>query len=389
MIDSSYVIAIIPARGGSKAIPKKNIMNFCGKPLIAWSIEHAIKSKYVTDVYVTTDDPEIACISQKYGAKIIWRPAELATDTASTEEALLHAIAEIEREEKIDEVVFLQATSPVRESQDVEKALEKFFEEKADSLFSAAVLEDFCIWEIGQDNMKSITFDYKKRGRRQDRKPYFLENGSIYIFKPEVLRQYNNRLGGKMAFYPMPLWKSYEIDSVEDIEFCEYFMISKILRKRSVTFVLKNIQLIVYDFDGVLTDNKVLLREDGLESVVVNRADGLSIGIIKDMGIKQIILSKEKNKVVEVRAQKLDIPVIRGVDNKKETLVSYCKENNIHLENVVYVGNDINDLEVMMSVGYPICPSDAYGEIKSISKITLETLGGEGVARELLKHLEN
>lgn len=167
----SNIIAIIPARGGSKSIPKKNIIDFCGKPLIAWSIEQALGSKYIGKVYVTTDDKEISEVSRRFGATIIQRPIELATDMSSSEDALFHAISEIEMQTTIDAVVFLQATSPLRENQDIDNAMELFLREKVDSLFSAAVLEDFCIWENTGAGMRSVTFDYKNRGRRQDRKP--------------------------------------------------------------------------------------------------------------------------------------------------------------------------------------------------------------------------
>lgn len=387
-ISDKNIISIIPARGGSKSIPKKNIIDFCGKPLIAWSIEQSLKSKYIRGVYVSTDDKEIVGISENYGAKIIRRPNELATDTSSSDEVLLHAISEIEKLGRIDLVIFLQATSPLREKDDIDNAIEKFFSEDSDSLFSAAVLEDFCIWEDTEKGMRGVSFDYLNRGRRQDRKPYYLENGSIYIFRPEILKQYNNRLGGKIVLYYMPLWKSYEIDNTENLEICEYFMNNKILREKHFAPVLKDIKLIVYDFDGVLTDNKVLLREDGVESVVVNRSDGLAITMIKDMGIKQLILSKEKNKVVEARANKFGIPILKGIDNKKEALRSYCKENNIPLEGVVYVGNDINDVEVMKIVGYPVCPSDAYEEVKNVAKVILNSAGGTGIVRELIKYIQ-
>lgn len=152
--------------------------------------------------------------------------------------------------------------------------------------------------------------------------------------------------------------------------------------------VLRDIQLIVYDFDGVMTDNKVLVREDGLESVTVNRSDGLAVERIKEMEIPQIIVSKEKNRVVEARARKIGIQAIQGIENKHEIVASYCRENNMTLDKVVYVGNDINDLEVMSAVGYPVCPSDAYEEIKAVSKIILRAAGGNGVVRELLNYLE-
>jgi N-acylneuraminate cytidylyltransferase len=224
-------IAIIPARGGSKSIPGKNIVNFCGRPLIAWSIKQAKASKYIEDVYVTSDDREILSISRNYGAQIINRPKRLATDTSGAEETLLHAIKSIReaKREDIDIVVFLQPTSPLRTSKDIDKAIELFRLKKADSLFSAALLEDFCVWKAEGDKLLSVTYDYQKRGRRQDRKPYYLENGSIYIFKPQVLRKYNNRLGDKIVIYTMPFWQSYEIDNLEDLEICKYFMKNKIL----------------------------------------------------------------------------------------------------------------------------------------------------------------
>lgn len=224
MSDGKQVAGIILARGGSKSIPQKNIINFHNKPLIAWTIEQALSSDYISEVFVSTDDKDIGNISAKYGAKVIWRPEDLAADNSTSEEALLHAISEIEKHKKIELVVFLQATSPLRGKKDIDNAMEKFFSTNADSLFSAAVLDDFCAWEVAGDGLRSITFDYKNRGRRQDRKPFYLENGSIYIFKPEVIKKYNNRLGGEIAFYQMPLWKSHEIDNLEDIEICEYFM---------------------------------------------------------------------------------------------------------------------------------------------------------------------
>jgi YrbI family 3-deoxy-D-manno-octulosonate 8-phosphate phosphatase len=383
------IVAIIPARGGSKAIPQKNIISFCGKPLIAWSIEAARSSRHVSDVYVTTDDAAIAEVSRRFGAKIIDRPAELATDTASSESALLHAISEIQKNKKIDAVVFLQATSPLRETSDVDQAIDVFLSEKADSLFSAALLEDFCLWGADDsDQIKSLNFDYKNRGRRQDRKPQFLENGSIYIFRPEILQKEQNRLGGKIVISKMPMWKSYEIDSLEDIETCEHFMKSHILRNQRKKLSAADVKLVVYDFDGVMTNNLVLLREDGLESVSVNRSDGLAIEMIKKRGIPQIILSKEKNKVVEARARKLGIPVIQGVDHKKDILLSYCSEHGIHVKDVAYIGNDINDLEVMKIVGHPVCPSDAYDEVKRFVKIQLDASGGNGVVRDFLNHIE-
>ena len=387
-------VTIIPARGGSKSIPRKNIADFCGKPLIGWSIEQALGGRLVQSVWVSTDDSEIADTARRFGARIIERPAELATDTASSEDALIHAIDYIEKQDSqgatVDGVVFLQATSPLRETSDIDGAIEQFVSEKADSLFSAALLEDYCLWKEEDGTFTSFTFDYMNRGRRQDRKPYYLENGSIYVFKPELLRRNKNRLGGKIVTYLMPFWKSFEIDAADDIDICGYYMTNKIVKKNcsSDEATCRGLELVVYDFDGVMTDNTVSVDQHGVESVVVSRADGLAVGLIRDKGIRQMILTTEKNPVVERRAEKLSLPILRGIDNKAETLAGYCRDNGIDLRNVAYIGNDVNDLEAMQMVGCPVCPSDAAEEIKRISRIILDTPGGSGAVRRFLTHIE-
>lgn len=218
-------VTIIPARGGSEGIPNKNIIDFCGKHLLAWSILQATESDVVDDVYVSSDSDEILQVAERYGALSIKRPAELAHDSASSESALLHALDRIKSSEKkkIDIVVFLQATSPLREPRDIDGAVQHLLETEADSLFSMAVLEDFCCWTSEGGELKGLTFDPFNRGRRQNRKSVYLENGSIYVFRPEILRKYNNRLGGKISTFKMPFWKSYEIDTMEDVEICKYF----------------------------------------------------------------------------------------------------------------------------------------------------------------------
>ena len=150
-----------------------------------------------------------------------------------------------------------------------------------------------------------------------------------------------------------------------------------------------SIKLIVYDFDGVMTDNKVYLDQNGNEMVQVNRADGLGVSLIKKLGIPQIILSSEANPVVSTRARKLDIPCRQGIKNKEKELRKFCKENNYDLKLVGYVGNDINDLEAMQMAGISFCPADAHQDIIKISTHVLKTKGGKGVVRELLDFLQS
>ena len=220
---------IIPARAGSKGIIGKNIVTFCERPLISWSIIQALESEHVSGVYVSTDGEDIAAVSEKAGASIIWRPSELASDTSSSEDALRHAIREIENEEEFESLIFLQATSPIRRADDIDKAVEFFLEGGYDSIFSMAVLEDFCMWKRKGDLLFSYSYDYKNRGRRQDREPIYLENGSIYIFKKNMFLEENNRLGGKIGMYEMPFECSYEIDSLKDVKICEFFMKNMII----------------------------------------------------------------------------------------------------------------------------------------------------------------
>lgn len=218
-------ISIILARGGSKGIAKKNIMNFCGKPLISWTIENCLNSSRIDEVYVSTDSEEIADVAYSVGAKIIIRPNDISTDTSTSEEAILHALTKVE----CDLVVFPQVTSPLRYSDDITKAIDIYHEKMLSSLFTATYLDDCCIWN---SKSQSITYDYLNRGRRQDREALFLENGSFYIFKPEGLKQSCNRLHGKIGMYYMPMWQSYEIDSYEHVDLCEYYMNTKILGKK-------------------------------------------------------------------------------------------------------------------------------------------------------------
>lgn len=374
------IIAIIPARGGSKGIPKKNIVNFAGKPLLAWSILEAKLSKIISEVYVTSDSSEILEIAEKYGARSILRPKGISGDTASSESALLHALSRI-REEP-DYVVFLQATAPLRKPDDIDNAIKRIIKQKADSLVSFIELREF-IWSKAKGRLISLTFDYKNRKRRQELGPLLRENGSIFIFKPAILRRFKNRIGGRMAAYIMEPWQRADIDDKTDLEYCEW-LFWKYLAKAYRKNIFGDIQLIVYDFDGVMTDNSVLIDKQGNERVRVSRADGLAVSKIKGMGIKQLIISTEKNEVVRKRADKLGLPCLYGVSNKKNALERYLKAKRIHRGKAVFVGNDINDIEAMRYVGYPVATYDAHRETKRVARIVTGSRGGKGVIRELL-----
>jgi N-acylneuraminate cytidylyltransferase len=388
------IVAIIPARGGSKGIPGKNVIDFCGKPLLAWSILQALDAKSVSRVYVSSDDDHILQVATSYGAHPIRRPAELASDTSSSETALLHVLDEIGRSAAMvpDLVVFLQATSPLREPEDIDGAVHKIIAAHADSLFSAAVLEDFCVWKKTGGEFKGLTFDPFNRGIRQDREPLFLENGSIYVFRPEVLRRFGNRLGGEIAIFEMPYWKSFEIDTIEDLDVITYYFTQKLLPKWDKGKIVPaistgSIDLIAYDFDGVMTNNRVLVLQDGTEGIVANRADGLGVDRLRALNIPQLIVSTETNAVVQARAAKLRLEVIGSCKDKKTALQAYCTQHGYALARVMFVGNDLNDLEVMKIVGLPVAPADAHPEIKAVARLITRAKGGEGVVKEISERI--
>ena len=214
------VVAIILARGGSKGIPRKNVLNFVGHPLVAWSVMQAKKTKEIDEVYVSSDSDEILEIAQSYGAKVIKRPDEYAGDTAKSEEAILHALKVLGSDQEI--IIMLEPTAPLRKPNDLGNAVKLFRKNGWDSCFSGAILQDFLIWKRDNNGeLTSVNYDYKNQGPRQMREPDYVENGAIYMFKPEIMLKNKNRFGGNIGIFPNDFWQSFEIDEPEDWNFVE------------------------------------------------------------------------------------------------------------------------------------------------------------------------
>lgn len=229
------VVAILLARGGSKGIPKKNLKIFCGKPLLQWSIEQIKKVKDVSSIWVSSENEEILNFSKKHGANIIKRPKSLANDHSTSESGWLHALSYIEKNFSLPKtVIVLQSTSPLREPSDLQNGLDSFRNFDCDSLFSGSILGDTLIWRKNSSNLlKSLNYDYQNRSVRQEFSEQFIENGSFYIFKPKILRKYHNRLGGKIGIHLMDFWKSFELDTLDDWDFCETLMKHYLLKKNT------------------------------------------------------------------------------------------------------------------------------------------------------------
>ena len=216
-------VAIIPARGGSKGIPNKNIMDFCGKPLLAWSIEQAF-SGGINDVYVTSDSTKILDIAIKYGAHAIVRPDDISGDHATSESAITHALGIIEKyRNRPDAICFMQCTSPIRTGDEIRSAIAQLG--TFDSIFSACALDDYLVWT----RSGPVNYNPYNRGMRQDREPLYLENGSFYVIKADLLLQTGCRIAENQACILQPYYTQFEIDEPKDVEVVEFFFRKYIL----------------------------------------------------------------------------------------------------------------------------------------------------------------
>lgn len=218
-------LAVIAARGGSKGIPNKNLIDLCGKPLIAWTVAQAGAADGVDVVAVSSDSDAILAAAEAAGAVGVRRPGDISGDLASSEAAWLHALDQLdERLGPFGRIVALQATSPIREASDIDNALDAFEREKLDSLLSVCEVEDYFNWRVGTNGPEAINYDYHDRRMRQQIEKRYLENGSFYVFVPSLLREQNNRLGGRIGMHVMERHKMFQIDRPEDIKLCAAIM---------------------------------------------------------------------------------------------------------------------------------------------------------------------
>jgi YrbI family 3-deoxy-D-manno-octulosonate 8-phosphate phosphatase len=378
MYKGKRIFSIIPARGGSKSIPRKNLKTLLGKPLIAWSIEQSCASHYIDLTIVSTEDPEIAQVSEKYGAKVILRPRKLSTDTTPTEPVLIDAIDRLSKEGvKPQYIVLLQPTSPIRRPCDIDQAIKMLIDESGDSLLSVRENRSF-FWS--REN-KALNYDYLARPRRQDKQWEFVENGSIYITKREILLKEKNRLGGNILTYTMPDWASVEIDTPFDFEVVRFIAHRKlaVLKKN-----LHKIKLALFDVDGVFTDGSVYVDERGHELLRFSRIDGKGIEMLHKAGVTIAVITSEDTTIVKERMRKLNIRyVYTGVSNKEQVYDSIKNEFDLKDDEIAYSGDDIGDLNVIRKAGFAACPMNAVDPVKFECDYISNYKGGAGFVREI------
>ena len=377
-------LAIIPARGGSKGIPRKNVLLLAGKPLIAYTIEAALQANGVDRVVVSTDDPEIGAVARQYGAEVVWRPAEISGDIASSEAALLHVLETLEREEQYrpEICVFLQCTSPLTIAEDIEGTVQALKDDKADSALAVTSFHYFLWNSDGSGDAIGINHDKRERLMRQQREPQYLETGAIYVFRVEGFLNARRRFFGRTTMHQMPQERCHEIDEPVDFTVAEVLLTER-RRQQASALLPQPVRAIIFDFDGVFTDNRVFVLEDGREAVVCSRGDGMAIGFLRQRNIPMLTLSKERNPVVAARCRKLGIECLHGIDHKLPRLQEWLETQGVPLASAVYVGNDVNDIECLSAVGCGVAVGDAYPEAKAAAKIVLSAFGGLGAIREL------
>jgi N-acylneuraminate cytidylyltransferase len=377
-------ICIIPARGGSKGLPRKNVLPLCGRPLLAWNVLAALEACGAGNVFVTTDDAEISAVGAHYGARIIQRPAELAADKASSESALLHALGEIRTLEGglPDHFLFLQCTSPLTTAEDLRVVMGALHASDADSAFSATPSHRF-LWKFTADGSAvGINHDSRVRLRRQDREPEYAENGAIYAMRTAGFLEKQHRFFGKTIIHVMPEERSWEIDSPTDFKIAGMLLRERLHAHRA-SLLPSPPAAVVFDFDGVMTDNRVLTGQDGGEYVACDRSDGLGLAALRNAGIRILVLSTEENPVVAARCAKLKLPCLHGLEDKAVRLQQWLAEESIDPAKTIYVGNDRNDSRCLELVGCPVAVADAYPEALQRALIVLDYPGGKGAVREL------
>ena len=369
------VVAVIPARGGSKGVPRKNLLPVGGVPLVVRTVSAARAAIGVDQVVVSTDDDEIAAVAEAAGATVIRRPAELSGDGASSESALLHALDELGPD--VEVLVFLQPTSPFIDPVALGSAIERVRGGEQDVVFSAFETYAF-LWSA--DGL-GVNHDAAIRPRRQDREPHFQETGAFYVLNAAGFRAAGHRFFGRVGIAITGEQSAIEIDSIEQLELAQAIL-PLVDRPGEI-----DVDAVVTDFDGVHTDDTASITADGDERVTVSRGDGLGVRLLREAGIPVLILSTEKHKVVAARAAKLRVDVLHGVEDKGAALAEWAASKGIPLERIAYVGNDINDLACLGMVGWPIAVPGSHESVLSVARVVLSHRGGAGAVRELAERV--
>ena len=402
MVNKPEVLALIPARGGSKGIPRKNIRDFAGAPLISYSIAAGLQSRYVTRVIVSTDDEEIAAVARQWGAETPFlRPAEFAQDDTTDLPVFQQALTWLAENENYhpDFLVQLRPTSPVRPIGLIDEAIELMLANPQADCVRGVVpsgQNPFKMWQIEPDShqlkpllsLPNLKEPYN--APRQELPKTYWQTGHVDVIRASTILEKGSLTGD--VILPVLIDPRYTVDIDTPADMARYARLMQDPELEPVDPLKSRRQFpahpkfLVMDFDGVFTDDTVITDQDGRESVICSRSDGMGLDMLRQQGkVQAMILSREENPVVSARARKLKIEVYQGVQDKAQAIQQLMNERNLTQAEVIYVGNDLNDLPVLPYVGYFACPQDAHTEVIRHADLVLSKPGGRGAIRELVE----
>ncbi|WP_276382044.1 acylneuraminate cytidylyltransferase [Flavobacterium sp. H4147] len=368
--------AIIPLRKNSKGIPGKNKKKMLGRPLFSWVLTAAVFSE-LDEVYIFTDDQEIIdFVNREYHwtpkVKALLRNDHNASDTASTESAMIEFAESIGN---FDILCLLQATSPLTTSQDINATLDEVLKNQKTSALTVVNTHRFT-WNADGTPQN---YDVFKRPRRQDFEGLLIENGAVYVTTKEAFKTSHNRVSGSIGLVKMPEESLVEIDSLTDWEIVENLL----AERQKKTKQHQRIDYLVLDVDGVFTDGCVYYNAEGEMAKKFNMRDGMGLEILRQNKVEVIVLTSENSELVAQRMKKLQIKhTFLGVKDKFSFLTQFLLDRNSSFGAVAYVGDDVNDLANICSVGWSFTPSDAVEAVKANADYILTNASGEGAIRE-------
>jgi N-acylneuraminate cytidylyltransferase len=377
------VVAVIPARGGSQGVHLKNLEPVGGRSLLMRAVAACRQSELIDEVVVSSDHAGIQEEARRAGARVVIRPAAIAGNAASSEAAVLHALTEVQGDGPAPEVtVLVQCTSPFMDPVDLDGAISRVLAGEADCAFSAVESHSF-LWKYGPEGLMGINHDPGFRPRRQDRDVEFRETGAFYAMRTDGLRRHGRRFFGTLVAQRVHDDHAMEIDTPDDLHMARLRAAVLEEQERIDGLPVIDVDALVTDFDGVHTDDRVYLSQDGVESVRVSREDGMGVAMARRAGIRLLILSTEVNPVVAARADKLRIPVIHGQSDKAQALKEWVAAEGLDPNRVAYLGNDVNDLGCLRMVGWPVAVANAHPDVQALARLKLTRRGGSGAVREL------
>ena len=403
-------VAFIPVRGGSKSIPLKNIKEIHGRPLVYWTVAAACDCRSIDKVYVATDSKEIRLCVEKFCSEdykrfgkvsVVDRSAESASDTASTELAMI----EFAKAHRFDNIVLIQATSPMLTGADLDNGFNAFSVKDTDSVLSVVPQKRF-IWTLDNEgNATAQNYDVNNRPRRQDFEEYYVENGAFYITSRKDLLATGCRLSGNIRISLMSEDTYYEIDEPSDWTVTQALMEKREQKEEkpdASTASESNkpeekedrkelkYKMFLTDCDGCMTDGGMYYSEKGDELKKFNTRDGVAFSLLRERGIITGVITGEDVALNKRRCEKLKIDVLApGCTDKVACINRLCATYNVKPEEVVYIGDDIADKDAIEFVGFGCCPADAAADIRAVAALVTKAKGGEGVIREVAEMVLN